>query len=83
LTLPSVTPPAQLRRVQKLRDLVFYGIVLVQPIAAVPRCGLADSISHGHVVTVILIAMAASLLDSLGEPLLLSQTHWERDPFDS
>jgi len=31
---------------------VFYGIVLVQPIAAVPLFGLADSISHGHVVTV-------------------------------
>lgn len=65
MTLPSVTPPAQLRRVLKLRDLVFYGIVLVQPIAAVPLFGLADSISHGHVVTVILIAMVAMMLTAI------------------
>src|ERR1700729_216667 len=65
LTLPSVTPPAQLRRVLKLRDLVFYGIVLVQPIAAVPLFGLADSISQGHVVTVILFAMVAMMLTAV------------------
>jgi putrescine importer len=63
LTLSA--PPAELRRVLKLRDLVFYGIVLVQPIAAVPLFGLADSISHGHVVTVILIAMVAMMLTAI------------------
>jgi putrescine importer len=61
----SSTPPAELRRVLKLRDLVFYGVVLVQPIAAVPLFGLADSISHGHVVTVILIAMVAMMLTAI------------------
>ena len=57
--------PSELRRVLKLRDLVFYGIVLVQPIAAVPLFGLADSISHGHVVTVILIAMVAMMVTAI------------------
>jgi putrescine importer len=44
---------------------VFYGIVLVQPIAAVPLFGLADSISQGHVVTVILFAMVAMMLTAV------------------
>jgi putrescine importer len=64
LTSPS-PHSADLRRVLNLRDLVFYGIVLVQPIAAVPLFGLADSISHGHVVTVILLAMVAMMLTAL------------------
>ena len=35
---PVIPPPQlQLRRVLTLWDLVFYGIVLIQPIAAVPR----------------------------------------------
>jgi len=63
--LTTSAPPERLRRVLKLRDLVFYGIVLVQPIAAVPLFGLADRISHGHVVTVILIAMIAMMLTAI------------------
>jgi putrescine importer len=58
-------PAEPLRRVLKLHDLIFYGIVLVQPIAAVPLFGLADRISHGHVVTVILIAMVAMMLTAI------------------
>ena len=56
-----VTEP-QLRRVLTLWDLVFYGIVLIQPIAAVPLFGIADKLSGGHVVTTILIAMIAMML---------------------
>jgi amino acid transporter len=52
----------QLRRVLTLRDLVFYGLVLIQPIAAVPLFGIADKLSRGHVVTTILIAMVAMML---------------------
>jgi putrescine importer len=51
-----------LRRVLTLWDLIFYGIVLIQPIAAVPLFGLADRISQGHVVTTIMIAMGAMML---------------------
>ncbi len=43
-------------------DLVFYGIVLIQPIAAIPLFGIADKLSRGHVVTTILIAMVAMML---------------------
>jgi putrescine importer len=59
------TSPDSLRRVLHLRDLVFYGIVLVQPIAAVPLFGLADNISHGHAVTAILLAMIAMMLTAV------------------
>jgi putrescine importer len=52
----------QLRRVLTLWDLVFYGLVLIQPIAAVPLFGIADKLSRGHVVTTILIAMVAMML---------------------
>lgn len=55
-------PEPQLRRVLTLWDLVFYGIVLIQPIAAVPLFGIADKLSRGHVVTTILIAMIAMML---------------------
>jgi len=55
-------PELRLRRVLTLWDLVFYGIVLIQPIAAVPLFGIADRLSGGHVVTTILIAMIAMML---------------------
>jgi putrescine importer len=51
-----------LHRVLTLSDLVFYGIFLIQPIAAVPLFGVADRLSRGHVVTTILIAMVAMML---------------------
>jgi putrescine importer len=61
---PSINaaPEIRLRRVLTLWDLVFYGIVLIQPIAAVPLFGIADKLSGGHVVTTILIAMIAMML---------------------
>ncbi len=53
------------RRVLRLRDLVFYGIVLVQPIAAVGLFGVAQQMSHGQMVTTILIAMCAMMLTAV------------------
>lgn len=58
-------PPVKLRRVLSLYDLVFYGIVLIQPIGAVPLFGLADQLSQGHVVTTILLAMVAMLITAI------------------
>lgn len=52
----------QLRRALTLKDLIFYGVVLIQPIAAIPLFGIADKISRGHVVATILIAMVAMML---------------------
>lgn len=50
------------RRVLGLRDLVVYGIVLIQPIAPVGIFGIASQMAGGHVVTTILIAMCAMML---------------------
>jgi amino acid transporter len=59
--------PQHLSRVLGLWDLVFYGMVLISPMAAVPLLGVAQKLSHGFAVTCILISMAAVLLvSSLG-----------------
>lgn len=52
----------RLRRVLDLPDLIFYGIVLNQPVAAVGLFGLVSQISKGHMVTTLLISMVAMLL---------------------
>jgi putrescine importer len=52
----------RLRRVLTLWDLIFYGIVLIQPIAPVPLYGVAEKLSNGHFVTTILIAMFAMMI---------------------
>src|SRR5436190_11462413 len=61
------TNPAtpRLKRVLTLWDLVFYGIVLVQPIAPVPLYGVAQKLSDGHFVTIILIALLAMLITAV------------------
>jgi len=51
-----------LRRVLTLWDLVFYGIVLVQPIAPIPLFGVAQKLSDGHFVTTLLLAMFPMLI---------------------
>lgn len=58
-------PEPHLRRVLSLWDLVFYGIVLIQPIAAVGLFGVAQELSHGQMVTTILIAMVAMMLTAV------------------
>ncbi len=55
----------QLRRTLKLSDLIFYGIVLIQPIAPVPLYGVAQKLSDGHFVTIILIALFAMLITAV------------------
>src|SRR5260370_1988668 len=60
---PSAVP--RLRRTLTLWDLIFYGIVLIQPIAPVPLYGVAQKLSHGHFVTIILIALFAMLITAV------------------
>lgn len=55
----------RLRRVLKLHDLVFYGIVIISPIAPVPLFGVAQELSRGHAVTTILIAGVAMMLTAV------------------
>ncbi len=62
-TEPSAGEPAplRLRRSLGLGDLIFYGIVLIQPVAATGPFGVANKMSNGHAVTAILFAMVAML----------------------
>jgi putrescine importer len=61
-TAPSIP---RLKRVLTLWDLIFYGIVLIQPIAPVPLYGVAQKLSDGHLATIILIAMFAMLITAV------------------
>ena len=57
--LPQSDSQPHLKRVLSLWDLVYYGIVLTSPIAAVPLFGEAQVLSHGHAATTLLLAMVA------------------------
>ena len=61
----SAADAPHLRRVLTLWDLIFYGIVLIQPIAPVPLFGVAQKLSDGHFVTTIFIAMFAMLITAV------------------
>ena len=52
----------QSKRILGKWDLIFYGIVLNQPVAAVGLFGLVNLISGGHMVTTLLLSMVAMLL---------------------
>ena len=56
---------ARLRRALTLWDLVFYGIVLIQPVAPMGIYGAVSLEARGHVVTTILIGMCAMLLTAV------------------
>jgi putrescine importer len=63
-TASAVSAP-RLRRVLTLWDLIFYGIVLIQPTAPIPLYGVAQKLSDGHLVTIILIALFAMLITAV------------------
>ncbi len=56
---------AALRRSLTLWDLVFYGLIVIQPTAPMPLYGVVSQVARGHVVTTILIAMIAMLLTAV------------------
>lgn len=60
---PSARP--RLRPVLSLGDLVFYGIVIIQPIAAVTLFGIAEQMSGGHTVDTVLAGMVPVLLTAV------------------
>jgi putrescine importer len=64
-TSPTSAAVPRLRRTLTLWDLIFYGIVLIQPIAPVPLYGVAQKLSDGHFVTIILIALFAMLITAV------------------
>ena len=55
----------RLRRVLGLGDLIFYGVVLIQPVGAIGPFGIANKLSLGHVTTTILIALVAMMLTAM------------------
>jgi putrescine importer len=55
----------RLKRVLTVWDLIFYGIVLIQPIAPVPLYGVAQKLSDGHFLMTILIALFAMLITAV------------------
>lgn len=59
---PNATAAPRLRRVLTLWDLIFYGIVLIQPTAPIPLFGVVQNRSHGHIVDTILLAMLAMMI---------------------
>ena len=59
---PTDTGQLRLRKVLTPWDLVFYGLVLIQPTAPIPLFGVAQKLSNGHTVTTILIAMFAMMI---------------------
>ena len=61
----STSEKPHLRRQLGLWDLVFYGIVLIQPTAPMPLFGVVSQEARGHVVTTILIAMCAMLFTAI------------------
>src|SRR6476646_9731440 len=61
----TVAAAPRLKRVLSVWDLVFYGIVLIQPIAPVPLYGVAQKLSDGHFLATILIALFAMLITAV------------------
>ena len=61
----TILEKPHLKRVLGLWDLIFYGIVLIQPVAAVGQFGIASKVSQGHMVTTLLIAMVGMMLTAI------------------
>lgn len=63
----SVRAPAgaRLKRTLGLWELVFMGIIMIQPTAPMPLYGVVSQEARGHVVTAVLIAMVAMLFTAL------------------
>jgi putrescine importer len=62
---PYQETEVRLRRVLTLWDLVIYGIVLIQPVAALPLFGHATRLSQGHAVSTIMLAMGAMICTAI------------------
>src|SRR3569832_2366395 len=51
----------QLKRTLRLRDLILYGVIVIQPTAPTSVIGVLSTRGNGHVVVTILLAMIAML----------------------
>ncbi len=57
--------PASFRRVLRLKDLIVYGIIVIQPTAPMPVFGVVSQAARGHVATTVLIALIAMLFTAV------------------
>ncbi len=64
-TNTTETTSSGLKRTLTLWDLIFYGLIVIQPTAPMPLFGVVSQEARGHVVTAILIAMIAMLLTAV------------------
>jgi len=62
ITEKAPQSPPGFKRVLSFWDLMFYGIVIIQPTAPLPSFGIVNSVSRGHAVSAILLAMVAMIL---------------------
>jgi putrescine importer len=60
--VPLSDAAPKLKRVLTLWDLIFYGLILIQPTAPIPLFGVAQKLSNGHTVTTIVVAMFAMMI---------------------
>jgi amino acid transporter len=65
MSSPEIAPTPRLKRALGLWDLVFYGIILIQPTAPMPPFGVVSQVAQGHVVTTVLLAMCAMLFTAI------------------
>ena len=56
-----VDSPVTLKRSLRYRDLILYGIILIQPTAPMPVFGVIYQESRGHVLMAIVVALIAML----------------------
>lgn len=63
-TAETATAP-RLRRTLTLRDLILYGVIVIQPVAPMSVFGVLNTRSQGHAATTILIAMIAMLFTAV------------------
>jgi amino acid transporter len=55
----------QLKRTLRLRDLILYGVIVIQPTAPMSVFGVLSMRANGHVVVTILLAMIAMLFTAV------------------
>ena len=63
--MSSNSEPQRLKRVLNLRDLLIYGMIIMQVVAPVPIFGLLEQRSNNHAVTTVLIAMLAMIITAI------------------
>jgi len=54
-----------LKKTLRLSDLVFMGLILIQPTAPMPLFGVVSNLAGGHVVSAILLALVGMLFTAI------------------